>query len=337
MVGLSPEESAQAEAEGWTEILARFQPDLVHFGSATSARFRCLVPDGLPVVATIHGNDLTNARPRAGSQVDRTPLVVDALNACDHVFPNSQHTAELAQRWGITAPLTVMNPRCDIDFFQPRPALGERTRAALQTPAQTPLLLTVSRLVARKGHFNILKAIAELQFRVRWVIVGDGHCRENLEAAVADYGLSEDVQFLGDVADDDLLSVYNACDLFVLTPKEIRLGGWVDTEGFGIAFHEAGACGKPVIASAVSGCQEAVIDGTTGLLVPAQDSRALAGAIKTLLLAPETAHALGQNGLDWVRAGGGWSQLAAELIDEYHRIMATYETEQAPRRAANVD
>jgi phosphatidylinositol alpha-1,6-mannosyltransferase len=208
-----------------------------------------------------------------------------------------------------------------LEFFQPRPVLGEHARAMFGIPEQLPMILTVARLVPRKGHMNVLEAIRQLPFDVRWVVVGDGPCRMQLEEAIAERGLQDKVLLLGKVSDDDLLGLYNACDVFVMTPQERRCSRWLDSEGFGLVFHEANACGKAVIGSDISGCRDSIVDGRTGLLAPPEDSETLGRALMFLLTNPHEAERMGQCGLETVRRLGGWSRLARSLVSEYMRIV----------------
>jgi glycosyltransferase involved in cell wall biosynthesis len=304
------------------DAIAQFQPDIVHFASAREAVYGWALRRRIPAVATIHGNDLTDARPASVAHEDPTPLIVQSLNACHRVFPTGRYTASLALEWGVTAPLSVHPPGCDFDFFQPRHVLGELARATFGIPEELPMILTVARLVPRKGHLSLLEAIRQLPFEARWVVVGDGRCRSQLEEAIAERGMQGRVVLLGKVPDDDLLGLYNACDVFAMTPHERVRSRWLDSEGFGLVFHEAGACGKPVVASDISGCRESIVDGRTGLLVPPEDPQALSRALAFVLTNPHEAERLGHCGLEAVRSMGGWARLARSLAREYADIVA---------------
>jgi phosphatidylinositol alpha-1,6-mannosyltransferase len=301
-------------------IVRRFTPDLVHFGSARASIYRYGLPASIPCCATVHGNDLTDARPMPG-QRDPTPLIVDALNACHRVFPVSRHTSILCRQWGVVTPRTVLTPGCDLDFFQPLPVLGEEARAFHGITPGVPVLLTVSRMVARKGHRTVLEALRRLPFPTHWLVVGDGPCREEIQSMTRDLGLTDQVTFLGRTSDDDLLALYNACDIFVLTPEEHRWDKWLDSEGFGLVFHEAGACAKPVIGSNTSGCCEAVHHNVSGILVPPGDPVSLAQALTRIVLTPSLAQRLGEGGLRMVHKLGGWSRLARQLQFRYRQIL----------------
>lgn len=307
-------------AHSLQNVIARFAPDIVHFGSAQSASCCALIPPGVARFATVHGNDLTNLRP-ARSEEDPTAYIVESLNDCDYIFAVSNHTASLVRNWGVTAPLGVYTPGCDIDFYRPSPTLGQAARQALRLAPGIPVVLTVSRLAPRKGHLTVLEAIQLLPFRAHWVVVGDGPCQEELAWAVADGKMEGQVSLLGKVPDEDLLAYYNACDVFVLTPEERRMDSWLDSEGFGLVLHEAGACRKPVIASAMAGCRDAVIDGGTGLLVPPSDSFALSQALQQVLTDPGLARRLGEGGFSLVQISGGWTRFAGQIYEKYEEVV----------------
>jgi phosphatidylinositol alpha-1,6-mannosyltransferase len=131
---------------------------------------------------------------------------------------------------------------------------------------------------------HVLARIPDMQY----AIVGDGPERARLEALARELGVERAVQFAGAVL--DVVPWYQACDVFVMMSRD-REG---EVEGFGIAFAEAGACGKPVIGGRSGGTAEAVLDGVTGILVDGE--RALAETIVNLLTDRETAARMGRVG-----------------------------------------
>lgn len=308
-------------AEELGRIFFEFAPDLVHLGGAEVAVHRWAIPATTPVLATVHGNDLTLAR-STNANPGHLPRLIDGLNACEHIFAVSQHTAGLCRDWGITTPITVVTAGVDTEFFQPWPAIGEQARLDFQMAENVPILLTVSRLVPRKGHLCVLEAIRRLPFPVHWVVAGDGPCRDQLLKAAADYGMEDRISIWGAVSDDDLPGLYNACDIFVFTPEERRMAdGRVDSEGFGLVYLEASACGKPVIGSRISGCKDAVIDGASGILVQPGDPDQLSRTIEFLVQNPDVAEQLGVGGLAFVQASGGWLRLGRQTIEKYREIL----------------
>jgi phosphatidylinositol alpha-1,6-mannosyltransferase len=314
--------------------VSEFGPDIVHLANANVAVYRNVIDRSLPVVATIHGNDLTAPWQRVPGR-NTLHCIWDGLNACDRLLAVSRHTGGLVAEYGITTPLSVLRSGCDLDFFLPG-SESEVTRERYGIPSDIPILLTVGRLVPRKGHLIILEALCRISASVYWIIVGDGPMRERLISSIRNSDLTEWVRITGEVSKEELRSLYQACDIFVLAPEEQRIGDRLDSEGFGLVFLEAGACGKPVIGSDVSGCRDAIKDGQTGVMVPPGDPNALAEAIDRLLMDPELAGALGMGGLASVRAGGGWFRLACQVKEIYQELIAEARSEQAMLRLYRV-
>ena len=157
------------------------------------------------------------------------------------------------------------------------------------------VLLTVARLVKRKGHDMVLRALAALRGEYSdlvYVIAGDGGDRPYLEGLIAELGVGDRVRMIGAVPTAEIDPLYRAADVFVMPSR--REG--IDVEGFGIAFLEAGLRCNPVVAGDCGGVADAVVDGTTGLLVDPDDWQATAAAIRDLLDHPERARRLGRAG-----------------------------------------
>lgn len=175
-------------------------------------------------------------------------------------------------------------------------------------PANGPILLTVGRLVGYKGHQWLIEAMRNVNATL-W-IVGSGPLEDELRKQVKNAGLEKDVQFLGNVADNDLPAFYQACDIFVLpsiTPNE----------AFGVVQLEAMACGKPVISCALqSGVPWVNQHEVTGLVVAPRDSRALSSAIERLIADPVLAGRYGAAG----RARVSAEFTEQRMIDSYYRL-----------------
>jgi glycosyltransferase involved in cell wall biosynthesis len=159
-----------------------------------------------------------------------------------------------------------------------------KLRSELNQGTGWPIILTVARLDDQKGHTYLLEAMANIPEAIV-VLVGDGPTRTTLEAQAEQLGISARVRFLGYRTDiPDLLA---SSDFFVLPSIY---------EGFPLSILEAMAAGKAVVATAVGGTPEAVLDGETGYLVPPGDSAALAHAIRRVLVDTELAHEMGVAG-----------------------------------------
>lgn len=168
---------------------------------------------------------------------------------------------------------------------------------APRPPGERIVVLTVARIHPRKGQLRVLEALKALpspvRARLEYWLVGS-HGKENYEpalrAAAADAGFP--VRFLGDVPDSELGSIYGRADIFAMTSMPHKFS----VEGYGLVYLEAGAYALPVVAHAIGGVPEAVLDGQTGLLVPPDNPDALTAAFARLIADPALRHRLGAAG-----------------------------------------
>ena len=205
----------------------------------------------------------------------------------------------------------VLYPAVDLDRFHPLEApakyLEEKQLAGKR------LLLTVGRLIERKGHDQVLRALPGIvkDFPdVLYCIVGIGAEEKRLREQIRELGLENHVRLMGKVPEEELTFLYNACEIFVMPSREIEEGGHI--EGFGIVYLEANACGKPVIGGRSGGIGEAIRDGETGFLVNPARPEEIAEKIHFLLSSPDEAQRLGRQGLRWVRETFDWDHYTQE-------------------------
>jgi glycosyltransferase involved in cell wall biosynthesis len=172
-----------------------------------------------------------------------------------------------------------------------------------------PIVLTVARLDSQKGHDVLIRAIAETP-GARLVLAGEGPERERLETLVSRLGLGPRVLFLGrrtDVA--DLLA---ASDVFVL-PSFF--------EGSSLAVLEAMAAMKPVVATAIGGTDELIVDGESGRLVPPADPGALAAALRQVIADRPLRTRFGQNARDRVEQHFSAAGMAKRVAQVYESLL----------------
>ena len=163
-------------------------------------------------------------------------------------------------------------------------------------PAQPVGILTIGRLVEKKGHEFAIKAVAKLihsGHNIEYVIAGDGPLRESLEALAAHFGISDRVVFMGPVERDEVVGLYERAHLFLL-PSVTAADG--DKEGIPVVLMEALAVGLPALATDHSGIREIIIDGKTGFLAPERNSDVLAERLQHLLNHPQQWPAMGRVG-----------------------------------------
>jgi glycosyltransferase involved in cell wall biosynthesis len=147
---------------------------------------------------------------------------------------------------------------------------------------------------------------AQLWPRLRLVLVGGGPQRAALQALASQLNVTEQVTFVEQIPHESVPDWLNRFDVFVMPSR-------LDSESFGVAAVEASACGLPVIASDAGGLPEVVRDGVTGLVVPREDSAALAAAIRTLVLDEPRRLAAGQAGREFVKSAYNWPDCVAQM------------------------
>lgn len=203
-------------------------------------------------------------------------------------------------------------------FLQAEHRRGE-LRSELGIERDTPLIGIVARLVPIKAHevfFAAAQAVRARLARARFLVIGDGERRQELENLVARSGLSDAVHFLG--WRRDLARVYADLDVVALSSRN---------EGSPVALIEALAAARPVVSTAVGGVPEVVIDGETGLTVPPDTPQALADALVRVLSDARLSSALGNAGRRHVYPRYDSSR----LVDDVRRL---YVSELAARGRA---
>ncbi len=173
-------------------------------------------------------------------------------------------------------------------------------------------LFTLGRLVKRKGVDKVIAALnslpEELLNKLRYFIGGAGPEGEYLKAAVP-ARLKDKVIFLGSLNEEEKWAWLDLCDVFIMPARDIQ----GDYEGFGIVYLEANLCGKPVIAGAAGGVDDAVKDGLNGLMVDPEDENSIGGAIMKLAADKELRDKLGRQGRERALNEFNWPALSEKL------------------------
>ena len=182
------------------------------------------------------------------------------------------------------------------------------------------ILITVGGPKKRKGQDIVIRAmpkvIAEYPDVVYLVIGGQptGDDRKNMIELAQGLGVGEQVVFTGQVNDEDIIKYFRACDVYVHTPRVSNL----NFEGFGIVYIEAGACGKPSVATDSGGIRDAVVENKTGLIAPDEDSDTVARHIVTLLKDDTLRSQMGERAKEYAREHD-WSIIAEQYIERYKK------------------
>lgn len=210
------------------------------------------------------------------------------------------------------ARMVQLTPGVDDTTFHPG-ADGARVRAQ-HGLGDRPVVVCISRMVARKGQDVLVRALPRIRQRVpdaALLLVGDGPYRSEVEREVDRLGLREHVIFAGRVPWAQTPDYYAAGTVFCM-PTRTRLAG-LEPEALGICYLEAAAVGLPVVAGDSGGAPDAVLDGENGFVVDGRSVEAVADRCAQLLLDPELARRFGARGRDWVAQQWRWDDLAVRL------------------------
>ena len=263
------------------------QPDVIHGTWATApATVAAVLGEllGVPFSFGAHAYDLH----RHGGD----PLLPAKMHAARFVHTTTQANVEH---------LRASHPARRAEIVLSRRGLPELPPLHDYPPHEEMRLLSVGRLVAKKGHVFQVAACRELRrrkvpFRLR--IIGEGPLRPTLEAAISEAGLGEQVELLGEQSPAQAQASYRWADVFWHTGIVDEQG---DRDGIPNVVPEAFSHGLPVISSGAGGVGEAVQDGLTGLVVEPPDADALADAAERLARDAALRQQLGSAGRAWVQ------------------------------------
>src|SRR4051794_20760869 len=302
-------------------------PDIVHAhfwmsGLAAVQAARTL-RSPVPVLQTFHA--LGSVKRRHQGDADTSPeqridLERGLCADVTHVVATCSDEVFELRRLGLSTDKVSIVP-CGVDTagFTPRGPVAPRSGR--------PRLLVLGRLVERKGQEEAVRALAAVP-DAELVVVGgppvagvdDDPEVQRLRAVAAELGVADRLVFTGAVARADVPGWIRSADVVLAVP-------WY--EPFGITPLEAMACGRPVVATAVGGLVDTVVDGVTGDLVPPRDPAALGTALAALLADDDRRIAYGAAGVKRARTRYRWSRVVADTDAVYHQVLSA----RAPRGA----
>ncbi len=234
--------------------------------------------------------------------------VLNALAKADHVIANSRFTKELAMKLGVKN-VTVINPGCNY----PISVNDEAKSFANEIYGQSsPKLITVSRLDGRKSHQNILMTIKNLlpKFpKLKYVSIGDGDERKNLEKLKRELKLDNNVKLIFSSTEQEKVALLEQSDVFVMPSVVYKKS----VEGFGITYIEAASYGTPSIGGIYGGEGDAIKSGQTGYLCNGNDLNALYDTLSKILINDHYKE-LGTNALNFSK-NFSWNIIVKKYIE----------------------
>jgi glycosyltransferase involved in cell wall biosynthesis len=294
------------------------RPDVVHahFWMSGLAALLAARSSGVPVVQTFHALGVVKRR----HQGDADTSPPERINLERAIGRNMSRIAatcsdeifELARLGIPRARMSVVPCGVDLERFTPDGPAAER--------GARYRIVTVGRLVPRKGFATAIEALRGVP-GAELVIAGGperGRLADDPEAArlrelAERCGVADRVRMLGQVSRSDMPALLRSADLVLCTP-------WY--EPFGIVPLEAMACGVPVVAGAVGGLVDTVVDGVTGELVPPRRADELAATLRRLLADPATRAGYGAAGVDRARSRYSWDRIAVDTLRVYDRALS---------------
>lgn len=291
--------------------------DVVLFSSMVTASLAYVIRNrvSVPLVTINHGRDVT---------LDVSIyqwLVPRIFNALDGVISVSRATREECISRGMAADKGVALPNgFDFDKLSSFPDKVE-SRNRLQKNFRIPLednfmLLTVGRMVKRKGHeWFINEVMPRLDERMVYVVVGDGPEFDNIEKAANASAYRERIFLLGRQPDEVLHQAYAAADLFVM--PNIPVSG--DMEGFGIVLLEANMAKTPAVAADLEGIKDVIAQEKNGYRVPALDAEQFAEQIHSLF--DGALEQLSKQTRTYVREQFSWAHVAQKYVDYLETVI----------------
>lgn len=226
------------------------------------------------------------------------------LKRLSGIVCNSSFTCDyLKQNFDINTPTYIINPTVRPQKFgiqipeDIHPEVRSQMLQKYGIPESAIVILSVGRLVTRKGFDRIIKSLPQLLAEgidVHYLIAGRGAMESELRFLSQSLGLENRVHFAGYIPDIELAKYYLACDIFAMITFFDTQD--VSIEGFGIVYREAGFFGKPVVAARIGGVIDAVYHEENGLLVDSNSPDEIVNAFSRLCQDPQLRAKLGEKG-----------------------------------------
>jgi glycosyltransferase involved in cell wall biosynthesis/phosphoheptose isomerase len=294
------------------------RPDVVHshFWMSGLAALDAAAKLQIPVVHTFHALGVVKRRYQGDADTSpqrRLDLEREIVARADRIVATCTDEAfELMRLDADRSKVHVFPCGVDLDHFRPAGPVEPR--------GLEHRIVYTGRLVERKGIGNVISALEHVP-GCELVIAGGPPAAElgtdvearRLRALAEHHGVTERVHLRGRVERGDLPALLRSADALVTVP-------WY--EPFGITPLEAMACGIPVVASAVGGMIDTVVDGVTGHHVPPRDPQRLAAVLRELLADPELRRRQGRAGVRRTRQLYDWDRVALSTLDVYEELVA---------------
>jgi glycosyltransferase involved in cell wall biosynthesis len=299
------------------QLILKEKPDVVHthlFKSDLHGRLAARLCGVKVVISTSHNNDIWARRFPLGQIYGLTAKLTDRVIAV------SQEVCDYQIKYTGISPdkIIVIDNGVKVEKFADQEMVGRTIREEYQIAAGSPLIGIIGRLQPQKDHANFMEAAVQIRGKMsgaRFLIIGDGPLREELENQAERLGLSSSLIFTG--VRQDIPGVLAALDVLVISSK------W---EGLPVTLLEGMAARRPIVCTAVGGIPSVVTDGESALLVPPEDSIALANACLRILQDPTLASSLGEVAFERVKNQFSLDAMIGKTLKLYTELLESYGT-----------
>lgn len=286
------------------------QVDLIYLCDSLLAPLGLIIGilSGRPVVATAHGLDIIYDK--WFYQI----IFIGALRRLDRVIAVSESTRRECLKRRISADKCVVIPNgVTAPTNNSKYNLNEILGVDI---GDKKLLLTVGRLVKRKGVIWFIENVLPQLENVIYVVVGQGSEEKKIRRILVNKKIKNKVILLTTISDERLEILYKKSDIFIM--PNIKVPG--DREGFGLVALEAAIHGLPVVASRLEGIKEAIIDGQNGKLVKTEDATGFIAVITSWLNSDERRQRFGQQARIYTSANYSWDKITQRYLQEIEKI-----------------
>jgi len=264
----------------------------------------------LPYIVVAHGNEILRCKGRLMLRW----LLAHVLTRAERVVAVSRYTQHMIEELVEGLPVNFIPNGVSLESV--RSNRGPENLLKQLGLHDEQIILSLGRLIQRKGHDMVLEAlptVLEAFPEAIWLIAGKGSYQSILQQKIRAMGLRDHVRLLGYIDKADKGDYFRLSDVYVLVSRTIESEN--EVEGFGITYLEASACKIPIVAGRSGGVEDAVVDGVTGILVDPYSPPAIAKAIIRLLSDKEYARRLGENGYQRAVQQYSWDGYVSRLRD----------------------
>ena len=288
------------------KTISDFKPDIMHAHYASSYGLLGALSGFHPFIVSVWGSDVFDFPNQ--SSMHRLLLKFN-LRKADRITSTSKAMAVETTKY-TSKPATVIPFGIDTNIFkrQEIESFFMEDEIVIGTIKSLEPVYGIEYLVRA---FEIIKK-NHPELSIKLLIVGGGSLESKLKLHVKELGLTNSVVFTGHVKAEELQRFHNMIHIFVALSLQ---------ESFGVSILEASACSNPVVVSNAGGLPEIVKDRETGFVVPVKDEKAAAVAIEKLLMHPDFARQLGENGRKRVDKHYSWRKNVEEMIELYRKIL----------------